>query len=57
MLADKSGNKNEYTLNKELAEELHKRVIKKVEKQKLHSPFINNIWSADLADIYLIKKN
>ena len=37
--------------NKELAEELHKQIIKKLEKGKVHTPFIDNIWGADLADI------
>ena len=35
-----SGIKNENMLNKELAEELHKPIIRK-----------DNIWGADLADI------
>ena len=39
--------------NKELAEELHKSVIKKNEKGKVHSPFIDNIWGADLANMQL----
>ena len=42
--------------NKELAEELHKSFIRKFDKRKLHSPFIDNIWGADLADIQLIGK-
>ena len=42
--------------NKELAEELHKTIIKKFKKRKLHSSFINNIWGADLADMQLISK-
>ena len=36
--------------NKELAQELHKSIIRKFEKQKMHSSFIDNIWRADLAD-------
>ena len=35
--------------NKELAEELYKPIIRKFEKRKVHSPFIDN-----LADIPLI---
>ena len=42
--------------NKELAEELHKTIIKKFKKRKLHLSFINNIWGADLADMQLISK-
>ena len=42
--------------NKELAEELHKPIIRKFKKQKVHSTFINNTWGADLADMKLISK-
>ena len=38
-----SGIKNENISNKELAEELHKPVICKFKKRKVHSPFIDNI--------------
>ena len=51
MLANKSAIKNEIISNKELGEELHKPIIRKFEKGKVHSPFIDNIWSADLADM------
>ena len=47
--------KNQIISNKELAEGLHKPVIRKLEK-KIHSPFIDNIWGADLADMQLISK-
>ena len=43
--------KNEIISNKELAEELQKQNIRKFEKRKVHSSFINNIWGADLADM------
>ena len=43
-------------LIKKLAEELHKPVIGKFDKGKVHSPFIDNIWVADLADMQLISK-
>ena len=49
-----SGIKNENILNKELAEELHKPIIRKFKKRKVHSTFIDNIWCADLADMQLI---
>ena len=39
-----------------LAEELQKPIIKKFEKRKVHSPFINNIWVGDLGDMLLICK-
>ena len=42
--------------NQTLAEELHKPVIRKFEKEKLHSSFIDDIWGADLADMHLIRK-
>ena len=35
---------------------MHKWIIRKFEKRKLHSPFIDNIWGADLADMHLISK-
>ena len=40
--------------NKELAEELHKQMIRKFKNQKVFSSFIGNIWGADLADMQLI---
>ena len=42
---------NENILNKELAQELHKPIIRKSKKRKIHSPFTDNICGADLADI------
>ena len=48
--------KNENISNKELAEELHKPIIKKFKKRKVHSSFIHNIWVADLAGMQLISK-
>ena len=42
--------------DKELTEELHKPNIKKIKKRKVQSPFIDNIWGADLADMQLISK-
>ena len=40
--------------NEQLAEELHKPMIRKFEKRKVHSSFRDNIWGADLADMQLI---
>ena len=48
-----SGIKNENISNKQLAEELHKPIIRKFNKRKVHSPFIDNVWGADLADMQL----
>ena len=42
--------------NQQLAEELHKSIIKKFEKRKVHAAFKDNIWGADLADIQLWSK-
>ena len=41
---------------KNLAEELHKPIIRKFEKRKVDALFIGNIWGADLADMRLINK-
>ena len=42
--------------NHQLAEELHKSIIKKFEKRKVHAAFKGNIWGADLADMQLLSK-
>ena len=47
--------KNENISNKELVEELRKLIFRKFKKIKVHSPFIDNIWGADLADMQLIR--
>ena len=45
-------------VNKILAEELHKPVIKKFNKRKVYSQFKDNIWGVDLGDMQsLSKKN
>ena len=51
-----SGIKKEKISNKELAEELHKPFIRRFNKRKVHSPFIDNICGIDSADIQLISK-
>ena len=51
-----SGIKNENISNKELAEELPKRIVIKFNKRKVRLPFIDNIWGADLADMQFISK-
>ena len=48
--------KNENISNQELAEELHKPIIGKFEKRKVHLSFMDNIWGVDLADIQFINK-
>ena len=42
--------------NEQLAKELHKPIIRKFEKRKVHLSFKGNIWNADLADMQLISK-
>ena len=42
--------------NQQLAEELHKPIIKKFEKRKVHAAFKDNIWGADLADMQLLRR-
>ena len=42
--------------NEQLANELHKSIIKKLEKRKVYSTFKDNIWGVDLADIQLLSK-
>ena len=42
--------------NEQLAEELHKPVIRKILKREIYSAFKDNIWNADLADMQLISK-
>ena len=49
-----SGIKNENISNKELAEKLYKTIFRKFKKRKVQSPFIDNTWGADLADMQLI---
>ena len=42
--------------NKEFAKELHKPIIRKSNKRKVYSPFIENIWGPGLADMQLMSK-
>ena len=42
--------------NKELAEELHKPIIKNFKRRKVYSTFKDHIWDVDLADMSLISK-
>ena len=43
--------------NSQLANELHKPIIRKFNKRKVYSSFKDNIWGADLADTQLISKH
>ena len=55
LLADKPSSvgavKIENMSNQELAVELHKLIIRKFEKQKVYSSFIDNNWGADVTDM------
>ena len=42
--------------NQQLAEELHKPIIRKFEKRKVHAAFKDNIWVANLADMQLLSR-
>ena len=50
------GIKNEIIFNKELAEELHKVIVRKFEKRNVQSPFIDIIWGSGLVDMQSISK-
>ena len=51
-----SGIKNEIKENQQLANELHKPIIRKFKKRKVYSSCKENIWVVDLADVQLISK-
>ena len=40
--------------NEQLAEELHKPIVKKIKRRKVYSSFKGNIWDVELADMQLI---
>ena len=42
--------------NKELAEEVHKPIIKRIKKRKVYSSYIGNIYDGDLTAMQLISK-
>ena len=42
--------------NIQIANELHKPIIKKFNKRKVYSSFKDNIWGIDLADMQLLSK-
>ena len=42
--------------NQQLADELHKPIIRKFKKRKVYSSFRDNIWGVDLANMQLISK-
>ena len=44
-------NKGNLLVNSQLAEELHKPIIKNFKRRKVYSSFKDNIWGVDLADM------
>ena len=42
--------------NKQLADELHKPIIRNFKRKKVYSPFKDNIWGVNLADMQLISR-
>ena len=42
--------------NQQLAEELHKPIIRKFQKRRVHSTFKDTVWGTDLVDMQLISK-
>ena len=42
--------------NEQLADELHKPIIRKFKNGKVYSAFKDNIWAADLADMQLLSR-
>ena len=48
---------SEMSVNEQLAEELHKPVIKKFKRRKVYAKFEDNIWAADLAEVSSNNKN
>ena len=55
-LANKSAIKST-PQNEQLADELHKPIIKKFKKREAYSTCKEYIWAADLADMQLIRKS
>ena len=51
-----SGIKNENMSDQQLTEQLQKPIIRKFQKTKVHSSFIDNIQGADLVYMRLISK-
>ena len=51
-----SGVNNKVKQNQQLAEELHKTIIRKDKKRRVYSSFKDNFLGADLADMQLIRK-
>ena len=50
-------NQGNFLENSQLADKLHKPIIRKFKNRKVYSSFKDNIWGVDLADIQLISKH
>ena len=48
---DKNSSESGIISNQQLANELHKPVIKKIKRRNFYSSFKDNIWGVDLADM------
>ena len=48
--------KNKIKQNHQVANELHKPIIRKFKKTKVYSSFKDNIWGVDVAEMQLISK-
>ena len=51
-----AGVKSKIKENQQLANELHKPIIRKFKKRKVYSSFKDNTWGVDLADMQLVSK-
>ena len=54
MFANKSA--ANYVPNYQLANELHKQIIRKFKRKKVYSSFRDNIWGVDLIDMQPLRK-
>ena len=50
-------NQGNFWQNQQLANEIHKPIIRKFKKRKVSSSFKENIWGVDLADLQSISKS
>ena len=51
-----SGIKNEITQHQQLANELHKPIIRKFKRRRVHASLFDGTWGADPAEIQLLSK-
>ena len=56
MLSKFSGSAIANETNYQLANELHKPIIRKFKKRKVYSSYRDNIWGVDLADMQSLSK-